>query len=110
MRSLGCNRALVLLDGSRIEPADKRSTVNVDNIPAALVRAVDVVTGGANVDDPFRNDERVNVSTVSGGNPNLRPEYADTHVFGLVYEPSWFEGFRIPLTVTMWTSLMRWPH
>lgn len=47
MRGLGRNRTLVLLDGSRIVPADKRGTVNVDNIPTALVRSVDVVTGGA---------------------------------------------------------------
>jgi len=47
MRGLGRNRTLVLLDGSRIVPADKRGTVNVDNIPMALVRSVDVITGGA---------------------------------------------------------------
>jgi outer membrane receptor protein involved in Fe transport len=47
MRGLGRNRTLVLLDGSRVVPADKRGTVNVDNIPMALVRSVDVITGGA---------------------------------------------------------------
>lgn len=47
MRGLGRNRTLVLLDGSRIVPADKAGTVNVDNIPMALVRSVDVITGGA---------------------------------------------------------------
>lgn len=35
MRGLGRNRTLVLLDNARIVPADKRSTVNVDNIPMA---------------------------------------------------------------------------
>lgn len=47
MRGLGRNRTLVLLDGARIVPADKAGTVNVDNIPTALVRSVDVITGGA---------------------------------------------------------------
>lgn len=47
MRGLGRNRTLVLLDGSRVVPADKRGTVNVDNLPMALVRSVDVITGGA---------------------------------------------------------------
>jgi iron complex outermembrane recepter protein len=47
MRGLGRNRTLVLLDGSRVVPADRRGTVNVDNIPRALVRSVDVITGGA---------------------------------------------------------------
>ena len=47
MRGLNANRSLVLLDGSRVPPADKRGTVNVDNFPTALMRSVDVVTGGA---------------------------------------------------------------
>jgi iron complex outermembrane receptor protein len=47
MRGLGRARTLVLLDGSRIVPADKLGFVNVDNIPTALVRSIDVITGGA---------------------------------------------------------------
>jgi iron complex outermembrane receptor protein len=47
MRGLGRNRTLVLLDGSRIVPADKRGNVNVDNIPRALIKSIDVITGGA---------------------------------------------------------------
>jgi outer membrane receptor protein involved in Fe transport len=47
MRGLGQNRTLVLLDGTRVVPADKRGVVNVDNLPMALVRSVDVITGGA---------------------------------------------------------------
>ncbi|MES2626124.1 MAG: TonB-dependent receptor, partial [Pseudomonadota bacterium] len=47
MRSLGTNRTLVLLDGARMAPADKRGSVNVDTFPTALVRTVDIVTGGA---------------------------------------------------------------
>jgi outer membrane receptor protein involved in Fe transport len=47
MRNLGNNRTLVLFDGSRVVPADKRGTVNVDTLPTALMRTVDVVTGGA---------------------------------------------------------------
>src|SRR5690606_37978189 len=43
MRGLGRNRTLVLLDGSRVPPADKRGSVNVDNFPTALMRSVDVV-------------------------------------------------------------------
>jgi outer membrane receptor protein involved in Fe transport len=47
MRSLGANRTLVLLDGSRVVPSDKAGSVNVDTLPTALIRTVDVVTGGA---------------------------------------------------------------
>lgn len=47
MRNLGSQRTLVLLDGARMAPGDKRGSVNVDTFPTALVRTVDVVTGGA---------------------------------------------------------------
>jgi iron complex outermembrane receptor protein len=47
MRGLGPERTLVLFDGFRMPPADKRGSVNVDALPTALVRSVDVVTGGA---------------------------------------------------------------
>jgi outer membrane receptor protein involved in Fe transport len=47
MRSLGANRTLVLLDGSRVVPGDKSGSVNVETLPNALIRSIDVVTGGA---------------------------------------------------------------
>jgi iron complex outermembrane recepter protein len=47
MRGLGRDRTLVLFDGLRVVPADKRGQVNVDTLPTALVRSIDVVTGGA---------------------------------------------------------------
>jgi iron complex outermembrane receptor protein len=47
MRGLGAERTLVLFDGFRMPPADKRGSVNVDTFPTALIRSVDVVTGGA---------------------------------------------------------------
>jgi iron complex outermembrane recepter protein len=46
MRGLGQERTLVLFDGFRMPPADKRGSVNVDTFPTALIRSVDVVTGG----------------------------------------------------------------
>jgi iron complex outermembrane receptor protein len=47
MRGLGRDRTLVLLDGLRLPPADKRGQVNIDTLPTALIRSVDIVTGGA---------------------------------------------------------------
>jgi iron complex outermembrane receptor protein len=36
------------------------------------------------------------IATVASvGNPNLRPELADTVVAGFVYQPSWLEGFSV---------------
>jgi len=47
MRGLGRDRTLVLFDGLRVPPADKRGQVNIDTLPNALMQSVDVVTGGA---------------------------------------------------------------
>jgi outer membrane receptor protein involved in Fe transport len=33
------------------------------------------------------------ISVVAGGNPNVDPEKADTLTFGIVYQPTWLEGF-----------------
>ncbi len=47
LRGLGTNRNIVLLDGDRIVPADLTGVVDLNNIPLALVKRVDVLTGGA---------------------------------------------------------------
>ena len=47
LRGMGLNRTLVVLDGTRIAPADANGSVNIDNFPTALLQRVDVVTGGA---------------------------------------------------------------
>jgi iron complex outermembrane recepter protein len=47
MRGMGGNRTLVLINGSRVVPNDRSSQVNVDVFPMALVRDIEVVTGGA---------------------------------------------------------------
>lgn len=47
LRGMGLNRTLVLIDGTRVAPADAQGSVNVDMIPTALTTRVDVVTGGA---------------------------------------------------------------
>lgn len=47
LRGLGANRNIVLLDGSRIVPANLNGNVDLNNIPLALLDRVDVLTGGA---------------------------------------------------------------
>ncbi len=47
LRGLGSNRNIVLLDGQRIAPANFGGSVDLNNIPVALVSRVDVLTGGA---------------------------------------------------------------
>ncbi|UVO54927.1 TonB-dependent receptor domain-containing protein [Sphingomonas sp. SUN039] len=47
LRGLGSNRNLILLDGRRTVPANFNGTVDLNNIPLALVDRVEVLTGGA---------------------------------------------------------------
>lgn len=47
LRNLGSQRNLILIDGDRIVPAAEGGTVDLNNIPVALVQRVDVLTGGA---------------------------------------------------------------
>jgi outer membrane receptor protein involved in Fe transport len=46
-----------------------------------------------NVRDP-RNSSVIPVPVTTTGNRSLSPERADTFTGGIVYQPSWFEGFR----------------
>ncbi|EZP54201.1 TonB-dependent receptor domain-containing protein [Sphingomonas sp. RIT328] len=47
LRNLGSQRNLVLLDGDRIVPAQSGGSVDLNNIPTALIQRLDVLTGGA---------------------------------------------------------------
>jgi outer membrane receptor protein involved in Fe transport len=48
LRGLGANRTLVLVDGRRLPPGDPTAPyADLNQIPAALVDRVDIVTGGA---------------------------------------------------------------
>ena len=47
LRGLGQNRTLVLINGTRAVPFSFRNAVDVNSIPAGLIKQVDVLTGGA---------------------------------------------------------------
>ncbi len=47
LRNLGQNRTLVLINGTRAVPFSIRNAVDVNFIPAPLLKRVDVLTGGA---------------------------------------------------------------
>ncbi len=47
LRNLGQNRTLVLINGTRAVPFSFRNAVDVNAIPAPLLKRVDVLTGGA---------------------------------------------------------------
>ena len=47
LRGLGANRTLVLIDGKRVTPTSSSGIVDINSIPASLVKSVEVLTGGA---------------------------------------------------------------
>ncbi len=47
LRGLGANRTLVLIDGKRVTPTSSAGIVDINSIPASLVKSVEVLTGGA---------------------------------------------------------------
>jgi len=47
LRGLGEARSLVLLDGRRIQPATAGGSVDITTIPSAIIKSVEVITGGA---------------------------------------------------------------
>lgn len=47
LRGLGSNRTLVLIDGKRAPQYDTTGSVDVNTIPTALIKRIDILTGGA---------------------------------------------------------------
>lgn len=47
LRGLGSNRALILLDGLRVQPSTAEGVVDVNFLPSLLVSQVETITGGA---------------------------------------------------------------
>src|SRR6185369_7981842 len=47
LRGLGINRNLVLVDGRRPQPANATLAVDINTIPSAAIKSVEVITGGA---------------------------------------------------------------
>jgi outer membrane receptor protein involved in Fe transport len=47
LRGLGANRTLVLLDGRRAMPVNATLVVDINSIPAAAIKRVEVISGGA---------------------------------------------------------------
>ncbi|MDC1529335.1 TonB-dependent receptor [Gammaproteobacteria bacterium] len=83
------------MDFQLFEDLRFRATKSRDVREANFSERFDAQGGGGSVDDPEFGGENYQITTVSGGNPNLSPETADTTVIGLVYQPSWLDGFQL---------------
>jgi outer membrane receptor protein involved in Fe transport len=47
LRNLGSNRTLVLLNGRRVVPSNSDGSVDVNLVPTALIKNIEVISGGA---------------------------------------------------------------
>lgn len=74
-----------------------RATRSRDVRAASLVERYDQTRGGATVTNPWDNRNTVQAASLSGGNPNVAPEEADTITAGIVYQPNWLDGFSVSL-------------
>ena len=76
-----------------------RGTYSRDVRAANLSERYDKTGGAAVVDDPLTPDvqEAINVTIYSGGNPNVKPEKADTWTIGAVLQPAGIPGFSLSL-------------
>src|SRR5690606_3202049 len=81
------------LDFQVLEDLRLRATKSRDVREATFAERFDAQAGGGSVTDPRFNNAVYAITQVSGGNPNLEPESADTVVAGFVYQPSWLDGF-----------------
>jgi outer membrane receptor protein involved in Fe transport len=70
-----------------------RGTRSRDIRAGTLSERFDTSRGPGNVDDPLDNTANTYpISVITGGNPEVDPELADTLTFGFVYRPSFIEG------------------
>jgi len=73
-----------------------RTTVSRDIRAATLAERFDRTGGTTNVLDPMF-DEVIPTGTYSGGNPNLKPEEADTRTLGMIFQPARAPGLQMSI-------------
>ena len=74
-----------------------RGTMSRDIRAASLEERFDAQGQGAAVSDPVLNDANYTTFQIRGGNPNVKPEKADTITVGAVYQPSFLDGLQVSL-------------
>jgi outer membrane receptor protein involved in Fe transport len=74
-----------------------RATRSRDVRAATLRERYDQTRGGINVNNPWNNNALVSAASLSGGNPTVNPEEADTTTAGLVFRPAAAENLSLSL-------------
>jgi iron complex outermembrane receptor protein len=74
-----------------------RVTGSHDVRAGTLADRYDQTGSAGSVTDPFMGNVQTNIFQAGGGNPNIRPEEADTVSYGIVYQPSWANGLSVSI-------------
>lgn len=86
------------LDLQLIDDLRLRLTRSRDVREPTFFELFDALANVGTVSDPRFNNESYNFSQIQGGNPNLRPEEANTVVVGFVWQPTfaeWAQGLQL---------------
>jgi outer membrane receptor protein involved in Fe transport len=85
----------------RVNPQVRvRATVSRDTRAGTLSERFDTQGAGANIalgQDPLLPAETYIAGLTTGGNPEIKPELADTTTVGVVYQPNWAEDFNFSI-------------
>jgi len=74
-----------------------RATGSHDVRAGTLADRYDQTGSAGSVTDPFNGNVQTSIFQAGGGNPNIRPEEAETISYGIVYQPNWADGLSISL-------------
>ncbi len=83
------------LDWQAIDALRVRGTWSRDVRAANMSERFDAAGGGVTVQDPVFGNTSHTFTQISGGNPEVDPEEADTVTVGVVVQPPRFEGFSL---------------
>ena len=72
-----------------------RTTFSRDVREPTFSERFDFQGGGGSIEDPVFNGQQFQTTSVSSGNPSLRPEEADTFTAGFVYQPNAVPGLQV---------------
>jgi outer membrane receptor protein involved in Fe transport len=75
-----------------VDPCSAINIASGTQYRAANCASAGIPTTGA---APYNYQYSQSLETVSGGNPNLRPETSDSYTYGVVLEPRWVPGLTI---------------
>jgi iron complex outermembrane recepter protein len=91
-RAGGIGTWKVGLDAQVTQSLRLRGTVSHDAREATFSEQFDLNGGGGTVNDPVFGGSSFSITVNQGGNPDLRPEEADTFTVGFVYQPQRVDG------------------